>query len=118
MLEGADMDVAAEVVTYLSDVTGFPWYHEAPTNTPDEFGTATRDGGPSELVRDTATVTLMVHAATRGRAADLASETKLALLLMPYEVANVFHVEVMGDYYDPLDVRSRHRITTQILVND
>ena len=112
------MDVAAEVVTYLDDVTGIPWFHDVPEHAPAEFGTATRDGGPTELVRDTATVTLMVHAATRGRASDLASETKRALLLMPYEVANVFRAEVMGDYYDPLDGRFRHRVTTQIIVND
>lgn len=112
------MDVAAEVVTYLDDVTGIPWYHDAPEHTPAEFGTATRDGGPTELVRDTATMTLMVHAATRGRAADLAHVAKSCLLAMPWDRPNVFQTEVLGDYYDPLDGRCRHRITARILVND
>lgn len=112
------MDVAAEVVTYLDDVTGIPWYHDAPEHTPAEFGTATRDGGPTELVRDTATVTLMVHASSRGRASDLAAIAKSCLLAMPWDRSNVFQTEVLGDYYDPLDGRCRHRITAQIIVND
>lgn len=112
------MDVAAEVVTYLADVTGIPWYHDLPEHAPAECGTAKRDGGPSTLFTDTATVTLMVYAATRGRAADLAHVAKSCLLAMPWDVANVFDVEVLGDYHDPLDGRQRHRITAQILVND
>jgi len=112
------MDVAAEVVTYLAEVTGIPWHHDVPRHAPAEFGTANRDGGPTELVRDTATVTLLVHAATRGRAADLAAETKRWLLAMRWERPNVFSVEILSDYYDPLDGRCRHRVTAQILVND
>lgn len=112
------MDVAAEVVTYLTQVTGIPWYHDAPEHAPDEFGTASRDGGPTRLVSDTATMTLMVHAASRGRAADLAHIAKSCLMAMPWDRPNVFSTEVMGDYYDPLDGRHRHRITAQILVND
>lgn len=112
------MDVAAEVVTYLTEVTGIPWYHDVPRHAPAEFGTAKRDGGPTELVRDTATVTLMVHAATRGRASDLAQITKHCVLAMKWDRPNVFDAEVVGDYDDPLDGRSRRRITAQILVND
>lgn len=112
------MDVAAEVVTYLDDVTGFPWYHDAPEHTPDEFGTANRDGGPSELVRDTATMTLMVHAASRGRASDLAVIAKNCLMAMPWDRPNVFQVEVIGTGSDKLDGRYRCRITAEIIVND
>lgn len=112
------MDVAAEVVTYLDDVMSIPWYHDVPEHAPAEFGTATRDGGPTEVVRDTATMTLMVHAATRGRAADLAHVAKSCLLAMQWDRSNVFQTEVLGDYYDPLDGRCRHRITAEIIVND
>lgn len=112
------MDVAAEVVTYLAAVTGIPWYHDVPKHAPAEFGTATRDGGPSDIARDTATVTLIVHAGTRGRCADLAHVAKSCLMAMRWDRPNVFGTEVLGDYYDPLDGRHRHRITAQILVND
>ena len=112
------MDVAAVTVNYLTSATNVQWYHDAPEDTPDSFGTLTRDGGPTELVRDMPTLTLMCHGATRGDAADLATLTKRALLLMPYSVENVFSAEVLGDYYDPLDGRHRHRITASLLVND
>lgn len=112
------MDVEAEVVTYLNDVTGIPWYHDLPKHAPAECGTATRSGGPSDLVRDQPTLTLMVHAATRGRAADLAHVAKSCLLAMPWDRPNVFSAEILGDYYDPLDGRHRHRITASLLVND
>lgn len=112
------MDVAAEVVTYLGDVTGFPWYHDVPKHAPEEFGTATRNGGPTELVRDTATMTIMVHAASRGRASDLAVIAKNCLMAMPWDRPDVFNVEVMGDGSDKLDGRYRRRITAEIIVND
>ena len=112
------MDVAAVLVNYMDDATDIPWFHDAPTNTPAEFGTLTRDGGPTEFVRDLPTVTLLVHAQKRGRAAQLAEQAKQALLAAPYEVENVFWVEILGDYRDPLDGRERHRITATLVVND
>ena len=112
------MDVAAVAVDYLTEATGVPWYHDVPPGAKPPFGTLTRDGGPTYMVRDMPTLTLMCHGATRGDAADLAEATKRALIKMPWSVANVFGAEVMGDYYDPLDGRHRHRVTASLLVND
>lgn len=112
------MDVAATLINYLDDATDIPWYHNAPTSSPAEFGTLTRDGGPSEIVRDMPTITLLVHAQTRGRAATLAFQAKQALLTAQYEVDGIFACEILGDYYDPLDGRHRHRITASLTVND
>lgn len=112
------MDVAATLISYLDDATEIEWFHNAPRSTPDEFGTLTRDGGPSEIVRDMPTVTLIVYAKTRGRAATLAEQTKQALLFASDAVDNIFRVEILGDYYDPLDGRHRHRITASLIVND
>lgn len=112
------MDVAAEVVTYLTESTGIPWYHDRPRHAPAECGTVTRDGGPTELVRDMPTLTLIVYAASRGRAADLAALAKGALLRMQWQVPNVFGAEVMGDYYDPVDGMHRHRVTASLIIND
>lgn len=112
------MDVAATLINYLDDATEIEWFHNAPISSPAEFGTLTRDGGPSEIVRDNPTVTLIVCANTRGRAATLAFRAKHALLLSPYSVDNIFEVEILGDYYDPLDGKHRHRITASLIVND
>lgn len=112
------MDVAATLIDYLDGATEIEWYHNVPKGAPAEFGTLTRDGGPTEAVRDMPTVTLVVHAQTRGRAAALAEGAKKALLSAPYAVENVFRAEVLGDYYDPLDGRHRHRITASLTVND
>lgn len=112
------MDVAAMLVNYLDNATAIPWYHNAPVNAPSEFGTLARDGGPSEIVRDLPTVTLLVYAQTRGRAASLAAQVKQALLSTQYTVDNAFQAEIMGDYYDPLDGKHRHRITASLIVND
>lgn len=112
------MDVAAVLINYLDEATDIEWFHNVPRNAPDEFGTLTRDGGPSEIVRDLPTVTLIVHAATRGRAAALAFDAKQALLNAQYHVDCIFRAEILGDYYDPLDGRHRHRITASIIVND
>lgn len=112
------MDIAATLVRYLDEQSDIEWYHNAPKNTPDEFGTLTRDGGPSEIVRDNPTITLLVYAQTRGRAAALAFDAKQALLDAQYSVDGLFNAEILGDYYDPLDGRHRHRITASIIVND
>lgn len=112
------MDVAATLINYLDDVTDIEWFHNAPKNAPDEFGTLTRDGGNTEIVRDNPTITLLVYAATRGRAAVLAFSVKQALLYAQYHVDGLFNAELLGDYYDPLDGRHRHRITASIIVND
>lgn len=111
------MDVAATLVRYLSAHTDVSWYHDKPTGRVPECGTVTRDGGPSGLVEDSATVTLMAYAPTRGRAADLAWQAKQALVAMPWWVENVFGAEVLGDYYDPLDGQHRHRVTARVTVN-
>ena len=112
------MDVAATLINYLDDATDIEWYHNAPKSTPAEFGTLTRDGGPSEIVRDLPTVTLIVNAQSRARAAALAYQARRALVFAPDTVDNIFQVEILGDYYDPLDGRHRHRITASIIVND
>lgn len=113
------MDVAATLVNYLDTATVIPWYHNAPKNAPDEYGTLTRDGGAyDEFVRDNPTVTLVVHAASRGRCATLANAVKRALIETKWTLANVFDCEVLGDYYDPLDGKHRHRITASLVVND
>ena len=54
------MDIAATLIDYLDQATALEWYHDAPVGAPDEYGTVTRDGGPTELVRDLPTVTLIV----------------------------------------------------------
>ena len=112
------MDVAAEIINYMDGATTIPWYHDAPVGAPDEYGTVNRDGGPSEVVRDLPTLTLIVHAASRGRAADLAYEAKHALIGAKWAVPNVFDVAIEGDYHDPLDGKNRHRITASLIVND
>ena len=112
------MDIAAVLVNYLDDATDIEWFHNAPKSTPAEFGTLTRDGGPTEAVRDLPAVTLLVCAQTRGRAAVLSQQAKRALLAAPGEVDNIFDAEVLGDYYDPLDGMHRHRITASLTVND
>ena len=112
------MDVAAVTIAYLAQATGIPWHHDRPKHAPTEVGTLTRDGGPTTLFADRPTLTLMVYAGTRGRAADLAELTKHALLTMQWEQAAVFGCEVLGDYYDPLDGLHRHRITAQLTVSD
>ena len=112
------MDVAATLINYLDSATEIEWFHNAPKNTPTEFGTLTRDGGPSEIVRDNPTITLIVYANTRGRAATLAFRAKQALIMAQYSVDGLFNAEILGDYYDPLDGRHRHRITASIIVND
>ena len=116
------MDIAATLVNYLDETTEIPWFHNVPVNPPvsqpSEFGTLTRDGGQTEIVRDLPTVTLIVYAENRGRAAELAMQAKQMLMLMKYSAANVFEAEILGDYYDPLDGRHRHRITASLIVND
>jgi hypothetical protein len=112
------MDVAATLINYLDDATEIEWFHNAPKNTPDEFGTLTRDGGQTERARDLPTVTLLVYAQTRGRAARLADQAKNALLLAQYEVPSIFGCEILGDYYDPLDGKHRHRITASLNINE
>lgn len=112
------MDVAATLINYFDTATDVSWYHNAPTNSPAEFGTLTRDGGNTEIMRDMPTVTLLVYAQTRGRAAFLAEQAKRALLFAQDSVQNVFGAEILGDYYDPLDGKHRHRITATLVVND
>lgn len=112
------MDVAATLINYLDDATEIEWFHNAPKNTPAEFGTLTRDGGSSEIVTDRPTITLIVYAANRGRAAALAFDVKQALLNAQYSVDALFNAEILGDYYDPLDGKHRHRITASLIVND
>lgn len=112
------MDIAAEVIEYLDAHTTVTWHHDRPTGNASEYGTVTRDGGPTEMVRDQPTLTLMAYAQTRGRCADLAQEAKRALLNMPWVHPNVFRAQVLGDYYDPVDGMRRHRITAQLITND
>jgi hypothetical protein len=112
------MDIAAVAIDYLTTETGVPWYHDRPEHAAGALGTLVRDGGPYSLATDMPTLTLMCYGATRGDAADLAGDVKRALMLMPYEVANVFGAEVMGDYYDPLDGYHRHRVTAQLVTSD
>jgi hypothetical protein len=112
------VDVAATLINYLDDATEIEWFHNAPKNSPAEFGTLTRDGGPTEIVTDRPTITLLVYAQTRGRAANLAFDVKQALINAQYSVDALFNAEIMGDYYDTLDGRHRHRITASIIVND
>lgn len=112
------MDVAATLINYLDDATEIEWFHNAPKNSPAEFGTLTRDGGQTEIVRDNPTITLIVYAPTRARAAVLAFNVKQALLYAQYHVNGMFNAEILGDYYDPLDGKHRHRITASLIVND
>ncbi len=113
------MDVAAATIAYLDEATTATWYHDVPSGATGTFGTLTRSGGPmSDYVRDQPTLTLQCHADTRGAAADLAEETKAALMAMPYECTNVFACEILGDYYDPLDGQARHRVTCRLTTND
>lgn len=112
------MDVAATIINYLDSVSEIGWYHNSPKNAPAEYGTLTRDGGASDIVRDMPTLTLIVYAATRGRAAELAGNTKQQLIRAKWELDNVFEVDILGDYYDPLDGKHRHRITASLTVND
>ena len=112
------MDVAATFISYLDNATSIPWYHNSPQNAPTEYGTLTRDGGGADLVRDMPTLTLIIYAPTRGRAAALASSVKRALIASKWEIQNVFETEIMSDYYDPLDGKHRHRITASFTVND
>ena len=63
------MDISATLLGYLEGATGIPWLHNAPKGAPAEFGTLARDGGPSGVGRDEPTLTLLVHAASRARAA-------------------------------------------------
>lgn len=112
------MDIAATLIDYLDQATALEWFHDAPVGTPDEYGTVTRDGGTTELVRDLPTVTLIVHARTRGRAASYAASAKRALIASKWELDNVFEATIESDYYDPLDGKHRHRITATLITND
>lgn len=112
------MDVAATLVNYLDNVSDIPWYHNAPKNAPSEFGTLTRDGGPSEIVRDNPTITMLVYGETRGYAATNAYNARQKLLDAPYEVDGIMGAEILGEYYDPVDGKHRHRITASLIVND
>ena len=113
------MDVAATIINYLDSVSEIGWYHNSPKNAPAEYGTLTRDGGAyGSYVQDTPTLTLIVYAATRGRAAELAGNTKQQLIRAKWALDNVFGVDILGDYYDPLDGKHRHRITASLTVND
>lgn len=112
------MDVAATLIDYLDGATALEWFHDSPKNAPDEYGTLSRDGGSTEIVRDMPTVTLIIYAAKRGRAASLASSVKRALIASKWEIDNVFDVTIESDYYDPVDGKHRHRITASLIVND
>lgn len=112
------MDVAATLIDYLDDATDIEWYHNAPKNSPAEFGTLSRSGGQTEIVRDLPRVTLIVYASTRGRAYTLAQQAKRALLFAQYDVMGLFGCEILSDYYDPLDGKHRHRITASLIFND
>lgn len=112
------MDICAELIRYLDNATSIEWYHDAPHNAPKEYGTITRDGGASELVRDMPTLTLIVHGSTRARAESLSFEAKNALFFAVGEVDNLFRVEVLSRYYDPLDGAHRYRITASLITND
>lgn len=113
------MDVAATLINYLDSASSIPWYHNSPQNPPTEYGTLTRDGGGyDEFVRDQPTITLIIYAQTRGRAAALANSVKRALIAAKWSINNVFDVSVLSDYYDPLDGKHRHRITASLVVND
>lgn len=113
------MDIAATIINYLDRVSEVGWYHNSPKSAPTEYGTLTRDGGAYDsYVRDMPTITLIVYAATRGRCAELAGNTKQQLIRACWEVDNIFQVEIFGDYYDPVDGKHRHRITAQVTVND
>jgi len=112
------MDIAAVLIDYLEDATSLEWFHDSPKNAPAEYGTVTRDGGATELVRDLPTVTLIVYAATRGRAANLAASVKRALIASKWSVDNIFDATIESDYYDPVDGKHRHRITASLITND
>lgn len=112
------MDIAAVLIDYLEDATSLEWFHDSPKNAPAEYGTVTRDGGATELVRDLPTVTLIVYAATRGRAANLAASVKRALIASKWSVDNIFEATIESDYYDPVDGKHRHRITASLITND
>jgi len=113
------MDVAATLINYLDEASSIPWYHNSPQNAPVEYGTLNRDGGAyDEFVRDQPTITLIIYASTRGRAAVLANSVKRALIASKWAVDNVFNVSILSDYYDPLDGKHRHRITASLVVND
>lgn len=113
------MDVAATLINYLDNSSSIPWFHNSPQNAPTEYGTLNRDGGAyDEFVRDQPTITLIIYASTRGRAAALANSVKRALIASKWAVDNVFNVSILSDYYDPLDGKHRHRITASLVVND
>ena len=113
------MDIAATLVNYLDGATSIEWFHDAPRDAPDEFGTVQRNGGPySDYVVDRPTVTLITYGTTRHRAAELALEAKQALMAAPYAIDNIFAAEILGDYHDPLDGKQRHRITASLTTND
>lgn len=111
------MDVCAVAITYLTEATGVPWYHDRPEHPTGELGTLTRDGGPKEIGRDLPTLTLMCYGETRGRASNLAQATMCALLSMQWHVEGVWGVDILGDYYDPEDGYKRHRITAEIITD-
>jgi len=112
------MDIAGVLASYMTQATGFPWYHDRPAGASGRLGTVTRDGGPTEMVRDMPTVTMLVYGDGRADAAQAAQVAKRAFLEAPHHVENVFTAEIMGDYYDPLDGMCRHRITATLVAND
>ena len=112
------MNVTTTLIDYLDRATDIAWYRNSPKDAPDEYGTVQRDGGASEIVKDEPVVTLMVYAATDGRAESLACDVRDALLRVQWSIDNVFGVSVEGMYNDPLDGKHRHRITATIIVND
>ena len=113
------MDKAARLIEYLDAATSIPWYHNAPVDAPAEYGTLKRDGGPVELVRDLPMVTFIVHAPTRGRAAELADEARDALFAAQWDIPNLFDVVIEGAMHDPLDGETgRYRLTAVLTFND
>ena len=112
------MDIAATLVRYLDEQSDVEWYHNAPTNTPDEFGTLTRDGGPSEIVRDNPTITAFVYGGSRPRSEELAEQARQLLLDAQYEIDGIFGCEIFSIMHENVDGRHRHRITASLIVND
>ena len=112
------MDIASTLIGYLNQATALEWFHDSPVNAPAEYGTLSRDGGSTELVRDLPTMTFIVYASTRGRAANFASSVKRALIASKWELDNVFDATIESDYCDPLDGKHRHRITATLITND